>query len=65
MANAFYVVTKNEIVIPAGILQPPFFYALPIPRSVSYGAIGHVLGHELTHGFDTLGMCFICCKLTR
>jgi len=58
MANAFYVVTKNEIVIPAGILQPPFFYAKPIPRSVSYGAIGHVLGHELTHGFDTLGRKF-------
>jgi len=58
MANAFYVVTKNEIVIPAGILQPPFFYGEPIPRSVSYGAIGHVLGHELTHGFDTLGRRF-------
>jgi len=58
MANAFYVVTKNEIVIPAGILQPPFFYAKPLPRSISYGAIGHVLGHELTHGFDTLGRKF-------
>lgn len=58
MANAFYVVTKNEIVIPAGILQPPFFYGEPIPRSISYGAIGHVLGHELTHGFDTLGRKF-------
>jgi endothelin-converting enzyme len=58
MANAFYVVTKNEIVIPAGILQPPFFYSEPIPRSLSYGAIGHVLGHELTHGFDTLGRRF-------
>merc|ERR1719494_853153 len=58
MANAFYVVTKNEIVIPAGILQPPFFYPEPIPRSVSYGAVGHVLGHELTHGFDTLGRRF-------
>eukprot|EP00795_Rhopilema_esculentum_P016444 gene16444-7858_t len=58
MANAFYVVTKNEIVIPSGILQAPFFYGEPIPRSVSYGAIGHVLGHELTHGFDTLGRKF-------
>jgi len=58
MVNAFYVVTKNEVVIPAGILQPPFFYGEPVPRSISYGAIGHVLGHELTHGFDNTGRNF-------
>lgn len=58
LVNAFYVITKNEIVVPAGILQPPFFYANDIPRSLSYGAIGHVLGHELTHGFDTTGRKF-------
>ncbi|EDO45210.1 predicted protein [Nematostella vectensis] len=55
LVNAFYVITKNEVVIPSGILQPPFFYPDEIPRSISYGAIGHVLGHELTHGFDTTG----------
>ncbi|CAH3175027.1 unnamed protein product [Porites lobata] len=58
LVNAFYVITKNEIVVPAGILQPPFFYANDIPRALSYGAIGHVLGHELTHGFDTTGRKF-------
>lgn len=58
LVNAFYVITKNEVVIPAGILQPPFFYSDVIPRSISYGAIGHVLGHELTHGFDDTGRKF-------
>ncbi|XP_074634460.1 endothelin-converting enzyme homolog isoform X1 [Acropora palmata] len=58
LVNAFYVITKNEIVVPSGILQPPFFYGDDIPRSLSYGAIGHVLGHELTHGFDTTGRKF-------
>lgn len=58
LVNAFYVITKNEIVVPAGILQEPFFYGNDIPRSLSYGAIGHVLGHELTHGFDTTGRKF-------
>lgn len=58
MVNAFYVLTKNEIVIPAGILQEPFFYSGSIPKALSYGAIGHVLGHELTHGFDDQGRTF-------
>ena len=58
MVNAFYVLTRNEIVIPAGILQEPFFYSGSIPKALSYGAIGHVLGHELTHGFDDTGRTF-------
>ncbi|XP_046863061.1 endothelin-converting enzyme 2-like [Xenia sp. Carnegie-2017] len=58
MVNAFYVLTKNEIVIPAGILQEPFFYSGSIPKALSYGAVGHVLGHELTHGFDDSGRTF-------
>ncbi|XP_028406854.1 neprilysin-4-like [Dendronephthya gigantea] len=58
MVNAFYVLTRNEIVIPAGILQEPFFYSGSIPKALSYGAVGHVLGHELTHGFDDSGRSF-------
>ncbi|CAD5126954.1 DgyrCDS14959 [Dimorphilus gyrociliatus] len=46
------VLSKNEIVVPAGILSPPFFYPKETPRSISYGAIGHVLGHELSQGFE-------------
>jgi endothelin-converting enzyme/putative endopeptidase len=44
----------NEMVFPAGILQPPFFNKLA-PETVNYGAIGMVVGHELTHGFDDQG----------
>src|SRR5690554_3411166 len=44
----------NEIVFPAGILQPPFFY-LDADDAVNYGAIGMVIGHEITHGFDDQG----------
>jgi putative endopeptidase len=52
--NAYYNPPKNEIVFPAAILQPPFFSAkAAIP--VNLGAIGMVIGHELTHGFDDQG----------
>ncbi|MDR1592182.1 MAG: M13 family metallopeptidase [Prevotellaceae bacterium] len=52
--NAYYNPTTNEICFPAGILQPPFFdmYA---DDAVNYGAIGVVIGHEMTHGFDDQG----------
>jgi putative endopeptidase len=52
--NAYYSPTKNEIVFPAAILQPPFFDPHGDP-AVNYGGIGGVIGHELTHGFDDQG----------
>lgn len=52
--NAYYSPTRNEIVFPAGILQPPFFYK-DADDAVNYGAIGVVIGHEMTHGFDDQG----------
>ncbi|CAF3395393.1 unnamed protein product [Rotaria sp. Silwood1] len=52
--NAYYTPSANEIVFPAGILQPPFFHK-DLPISVNYGAIGTVIGHEITHGFDDQG----------
>jgi putative endopeptidase len=55
--NAYYAPPLNEMVFPAGILEPPFF-DLRAPVSVSYGGIGMVMGHELTHGFDDEGRRF-------
>ncbi|MBN9167972.1 MAG: hypothetical protein BGO98_22030 [Myxococcales bacterium 68-20] len=55
--NAYYDAQLNEMVFPAGILQPPF-YSNEAPRSTNYGAIGMVMGHELTHGFDDEGRQF-------
>ncbi|XP_032903922.1 endothelin-converting enzyme 1 isoform X4 [Amblyraja radiata] len=52
--NAYYAPTKNEIVFPAGILQAPF-YARDYPKSLNFGGIGVVMGHELTHAFDDQG----------
>ncbi|MEW6157946.1 MAG: M13 family metallopeptidase [Verrucomicrobiota bacterium] len=55
--NAYFNPTQNEIVFPAGILQPPFFdVALDDP--INYGAIGVVIGHEITHGYDDQGRKF-------
>ena len=51
--NAYYNPLLNEIVFPAAILQPPFFYA--DDEVINYGAIGMVIGHEMTHGFDDQG----------
>jgi predicted metalloendopeptidase len=55
--NAYYNPTVNEIVFPAGILQPPFFNP-NADEAVNYGAIGAVVGHESTHGFDDEGRKF-------
>ena len=52
--NAYYNPTTNEICFPAGILQPPFFDA-EADDAFNYGAIGVVIGHEMTHGFDDSG----------
>lgn len=57
MVNAFYSPLQNEIVFPAGILQPPYF-SQSFPRAMNYGAMGMVMGHELTHGFDDSGRKF-------
>ena len=55
--NAYYNPQMNEIVFPAGILQPPFFYG-NADDAVNYGGIGAVIGHEMTHGFDDQGRQF-------
>ncbi|NEN22517.1 M13 family metallopeptidase [Cryomorpha ignava] len=52
--NAYYNPSFNEIVFPAGILQPPFFYPNG-DDALNYGAIGAAIGHEMTHGFDDQG----------
>jgi predicted metalloendopeptidase len=55
--NAGYLSTQNEIMFPAGILQPPFFHR-DFPAAMNYGSIGLAIGHELTHGFDDQGRKF-------
>ena len=55
--NAYYDPSKNEIVFPAAILQPPFFNR-NADDAINYGAIGMVIGHEMTHGFDNTGRQF-------
>lgn len=52
--NAYYSPVRNEMVFPAGILQPPFF-SDAFPDAMNYGAIGAVIGHEMSHGFDASG----------
>jgi putative endopeptidase len=55
--NAYFQSTANQIGFPAGILQPPFF-DFTLDDAVNYGAIGSVIGHEITHGFDDQGRRF-------
>jgi len=56
-SDAYYNPTLNEIVFPAGILQPPAF-SMQVADAVNYGAIGVVIGHEISHGFDDQGAQF-------
>lgn len=56
-ANAYYDPTTNEICFPAGILQYPFF-DMNADDAFNYGAIGAIIGHEMTHGFDDMGRKF-------
>jgi predicted metalloendopeptidase len=67
--NAYYHPLINEIVFPAAILQPPFFDR-EADDAVNYGAVGAVVGHEMTHGFDDqarVSCCVACgaCALMR
>jgi len=55
--NAYYNPSLNEIVFPAGILQPPFF-DMTVDDATNYGSIGAVIGHEIGHGFDDAGSAF-------
>jgi len=55
--NAYYNAKLNEMVFPAGILQPPF-YSATTPAPINFGGLGMVVGHELTHGFDDKGRQF-------
>ncbi|MDA3954294.1 MAG: M13 family metallopeptidase [Bacteroidales bacterium] len=55
--NAYYAPQLNEICFPAGILQPPFFY-LDGDDAINYAAIGAVIGHEMSHGFDDKGRLY-------
>ncbi|XP_055852766.1 membrane metallo-endopeptidase-like 1 [Episyrphus balteatus] len=55
--NAFYYVLDNSINVMAGILHPPVYHP-HLPKSLNYGSLGYILGHELTHGFDNVGSNF-------
>ena len=55
--NAYYSLTENEIVFPAGILQKPF-YSYESQPGINFGGIGAVIGHEATHKFDVNGASY-------
>ncbi|KAL1492631.1 hypothetical protein ABEB36_010862 [Hypothenemus hampei] len=55
--NAYYSRSKNQIMFPAGILQPPFYHK-HFPKSINFGGIGVIIGHEITHALDDKGRLF-------
>jgi putative endopeptidase len=60
MVNAYFHPTMNEIVFPAAILQPPFFFPPTTEKpfgepALNFGAIGAVISHEISHGYDDQG----------
>jgi len=57
VVNAYYSRNRNQIMFPAGILQPPFYHKY-FPKAMNFGGIGVVIGHEITHGFDDKGKQF-------
>ena len=57
VVNAYYSRNRNQIMFPAGILQPPFYHKY-FPKALNFGGIGVVIGHEITHGFDDKGKQF-------
>lgn len=57
VVNAYYSRNKNQIMFPAGMLQPPFYHR-HFPKALNFGGIGVVIGHEITHGFDDKGRLF-------
>lgn len=56
--NAFYYFTTNGVYIPAAILQSPFFYQDGVPKAVTFGSMGMILGHEMTHSMDNSGRLY-------
>lgn len=56
-ASAFYIVKQNMLIVPLSLLEPPF-YTHGQPSILTYSALGFILGHELSHGFDSEGMTF-------
>ncbi|GAM86982.1 hypothetical protein ANO11243_050030 [Dothideomycetidae sp. 11243] len=56
--NGYYNAPGNEIVLPAGIMQAPYFYGLTVPSYLSYGVFGAIAGHELSHAFDPTGASY-------
>lgn len=56
--DAYYSPAGNQIVVPGGITQPPVYYGPRLPKYLTYGAFGALMGHEISHAFDSMGRFF-------